>query len=272
MSSSDYQNDAHDAHQTTAVEEYHGQPSSGVRSPEHYYSAGEEKAVEYPSFPEPQLPSHSPHLDQTMFQNYDNENKVAFPMPYSHEKESEKYHNDATASDTVYESYQKESMTDKEDYNHASTYAAIYAPNTEDNVAASDDVQVPESAQVNDSRAAMLSEANGEGENKEHLVYPSEEEGSVNIRDTLIGEEEHKDEKVALSDEQANEAQRLEDERRLKTKMEEETKDRVFQPETEPEAVYVPSIKPRSDVAEQNCCWGCLAWICCWTSAASDKK
>lgn len=166
-----------------------------------------------------------------MFQNYDTEDKIAFPMPYSHEKESEDDHYDAAASDPVHDSYQKESMTDKEDYNHASTSAAIYEPHTEDKVAATDDVQVPESTQVHDNHAVVLSEANEQDQDKEHLAYPNEEDASVNKRDTLIGEDENKDEKVALSDEQANEAQRLEDERRLKAKMEEETKDRVFQPE-----------------------------------------
>lgn len=48
MSSFDYHNDA-DAARNTAVEDYHDQPSSGVRSPEHCYSAGKEKAVDYPS-------------------------------------------------------------------------------------------------------------------------------------------------------------------------------------------------------------------------------
>ncbi|KAL9539958.1 hypothetical protein MBANPS3_009969 [Mucor bainieri] len=271
MSLSNYKNDVHDDHHTTAVEEYHGQPSLDARSPDHYYSVSEEKAVEYPSFPEPQLPSHSPHLDQTMFQNYDNENKIAFPMPYSNEEKSEEYHNDAAASDPAYDSYQKESMADREDRNHASTSAAIYTSNSEDKVAASNDVQVPESTQPHD-HAVVLSDANGEEEDEEHLTNPSRDDASANKRDTLIGEDEHKDEKVALSDEQANDAQRLEDERRLKAKMEEETKERAFQPEAEPEAVYVPSVKPRTDIADQNCCWGCLAWICCWTSATAEKK
>lgn len=182
--------------------------------------------------PEPQLPSHNPHLDQTIFQNYhDDDNKIAFPMPYSHEKESEGYHNDGTASDPVYDSLQKESMTDKEDYNHASASAAVYPPTTEDKTVENDDVEVPESAQVNDNPAVILCDANGEDEDKEHHTYPNEEDTFANKRDTLIGEGEHKEEKVALSDEQANEAQRLEDEKRLKAKMEEETRDRVFQPE-----------------------------------------
>ncbi|CAO0791785.1 unnamed protein product [Mucor circinelloides] len=275
MSSSDYHNDVHAA-RNTAVEEYHDQPSSDGRSPEHCYSAGKEKAVDYPSFPEPQLPSHSPHLDQTMFQNYDNENKVAFPMPYSHEKESEEneYQDDTTTSNPAYDSLEKESMTDKEDYNHASTSAAIYTPNTEDKVGANDDVKVPESTQVNDNHAVVLSEVNEksekEADDKEDSSHLCKEDESVNRRDTLIGEDELKDEKAAMSDEQANEAQKLEDERKFKAKMEEETKDRVFQPKTEPEAIYVPSVKPRSDIVKQNCCWGCLAWICCWSSA--DKK
>lgn len=166
-----------------------------------------------------------------MFQNYENEDKVAFPMPYSHEKESDSYHHDVAASDPAYDSFQKESMTDKEDHNHASTSAAVYTPNTENKVAANDNFEAPGSIQVHDNHAVLLSSANGEEQSKEYLACPSEEDASVNKRDTLIGEDEHKDEKVALSDEQANEAQILEDERRLKAKMEEDTKDRVFQPE-----------------------------------------
>ncbi|GAN10705.1 hypothetical protein MAM1_0389d10250 [Mucor ambiguus] len=266
MSYSNYHTDTHDAHETTAVEEYRGQPSSNVRSPEHYHSAGKEKAVEYSAFPEPQLSPHSPHLDQTMFQNYDNETKVVFPMPYSHEKESEEFLDDAAISNPVFDSYKKESMTNKGDHDDASTSAAVCIPSSDDKIAANDAVQVPESTQVSDIHA------NGEDEDKDHMTYSIKKDTFGNKRDTLIGEDEHKDEKVALSDEQANEAQRSEDERRLVAKMEEETKDRVFQPETEPEAVYVPSVKPRADIAEQNCCWGCLAWICCWTSAAADKK
>lgn len=171
-----------------------------------------------------------------MFQNYDNENKVAFPMPYSHEKESEEneYQDDTTTSNPAYDSLDKQSMTDKEDYNHASTSAAIYTSNTEDKLDANDDVKVPESTQVNDNHAVVLSEVNEknekEADDKQHSSHLCKEDDSVNRRDTLIGEDELKDEKAAMSDEQANEAQKLEDERKLKAKMEEETKDRVFQP------------------------------------------
>lgn len=191
--------------------------------------------------PEPQLPSHH-SLNQTIFQDDGNYNNVTFPTPYSYEKEAEEegqMQNDAIiCSDPIFDLATEENNIKEEsynkDYNRASTSAAIYTPNIEleKKVAESNNIGVPEEASnVNDKHVVVLAHANEEKYENGNLSAPHEGNISINKRDTLIGDEKYNNEKTAMGNEQANEAQRLEDERKLQAKMEKETKNRVFQPE-----------------------------------------
>jgi hypothetical protein len=174
-----------------------------------------------------------------MFQDYESYNNVTFPNPYPHEKETkeEKQTQDDAiiGSDTIFNLATEDNKIAKgpynKDYNQTSTSAVIYDPNIEEEekVAESNDVEVPEeTSNMNDKHAVALTDAN---EEKYDLTAPHNGNISVNKRNTLIGDEEYNDEKAAMSDEQTNKTQRLGDERKLQAKMEEETKNRVFQPE-----------------------------------------
>ncbi|CEP17444.1 hypothetical protein [Parasitella parasitica] len=239
-----------------------------VHSPEHYHNSGEEEVANYSLYREPQLPSHN-HLDQTIFQDYGQQNTVNFPTPYAHDQEAQE--KESESNDAILNSQNRE----KEPYNRTSTSAAIYNPTLEEKVANDQNIDIPEASNDNDGHAAGSANASDKDQEENHkhrsLRRPHDEDTSEYKRNTLIGDDEKEDEKFAMSNQQSREAQELENEMKLRTKIEQETKNRSFQPETEPEAVYVPSVKLRTDTMNENCCLGCLAWICCLTSASGKK-